>query len=95
MKASYLQALHIVTRQPSTLSGSPGSGERSSGPLQQQPPGQGVAAMQSLKASQRLAPAHSPAHPDMNGASAGRPRQQANHIRSTSPGHRIVQKTPG
>ena len=89
------QALHIVTgQQPSALSGSPGSGERGSGHLQH-PMAQGLAALESLKASQRLAPARTPGHHDMNGAGLGRPRQQAIHIRSTSPGHRIIQKTPG
>ena len=89
-----MQALHVVTRQPSNLSSSPGSGERSSGPLHN-PMGQTLAALETLKASQRLAPVRTPGHHDMNGASMGRPRQHAIHIRSSSPGHRIVQKTPG
>ncbi len=89
-----MQALHIVTRQPSNLSSSPGSGERSSGPLHN-PMGQGLAALDSLKASQRLAPLRAPVHHDSNGAGMAQRRQQTIHIRSSSPGHRIVQKTPG
>lgn len=82
----------MVTRQPSTLSSSPGSGERSSGPLRH-PMGQGLATLESLKASQRLTPARTPSHNDLNGAGMGRARNQAIHIRSSSPGHRIVHKS--
>ena len=90
-----MQDLHIVTgQQPSALSGSTGSGERGSGHLQH-PMTQGLAALESLKASHRLMHSRTPGHPDMNGASLGRSRQQAIHIRSTSPGHRIIQRTPG
>jgi hypothetical protein len=57
--------------------------------------GQSLATLESLKTSQPPLLARTPSHNDLNGTGVGHARNQAIHIRSSSPGHRIVQKTPG